>query len=186
MPFVTKLFKNRLNVAIKLANIKNDSTILDVGCSRGYLLKLIYEQNTSCKLYGIDISELPVKYPWDPHCELKVGDVRDIPFKDETFSILFVADVLEHVDELDIALKEIHRILKPNGVAILTGPTESWFYKLCRLIWLGRTNAGYHLYTIYDIEKKFENNSFKLLERKSLPGFPLPQLFRISMYQKLS
>ena len=185
MPFVTRLFKNRLNVAIKLAEIKDDSTVLDIGCNRAYLFKLIHEQNSLCKLYGIDIDLPPLEVMWDTHCEFKTGDVRTIPYQNESFDIVFVTDVLEHVDELDIALKEIHRVIKPNGVAILSGPTESRFYKFCRFLWLRHFNVEYHVHTVRNIEKKLESNRFQLIKRRSLPRFPIPELFRISKYKKI-
>ena len=159
--------------------------ILDVGCHTGYLLKIIHNQNSLVKCYGIDIDDA-VLNPIVEDCDLRKADVRNLPFQDKYFDTVFATDVLEHVEEIDKAIKEIQRVLKTNGVAILCGPTESWFYQLCRFFYIGKTHYGGHKHTIYDIEKMFQSNGFQLLEQKSLPEFPIPELFRISKFKKIT
>ena len=185
-PLVQKLFKTRIKSAMELASVKDDDIVLDVGCHTGYLLKLIHYLNPSPRLYGID------NHPYGPsttkieNCELKVADVRKIPFESKYFDVVFTLDVLEHVeDDLDAAIKEINRVLKPAGIAILSGPTENWFYRLCRFFYIGKFRYAGHKRTVYDIEKAFESNGFKLIEKKLLPGFPFPELFRITKFKKI-
>lgn len=183
-PFVTNLFKNRLKTAIKLASLKDNFDVIDVGCHTGYLLKMIKNYNPKINCYGIDIND-GVFTPIVEGCDLRKADVRNMPFNNESFDILFVTDVLEHVEEIETAINEIKRVLKKGGSAILSGPTETWFYRFCRFLWLGKMHYSGHKHTIYDIERIFEKNSFKLILKKSLPCFPLPELFRITKFQKL-
>jgi ubiquinone/menaquinone biosynthesis C-methylase UbiE len=49
-----------------------------------------------------------------------------LPFADESFSSVFSNCVLEHVDNLDTALDEIRRVLKPGGTLLTTVPTPRW------------------------------------------------------------
>ncbi len=49
-------------------------------------------------------------------------DIQLLPFPDEQFDFVFASHVLEHIPEDGKALSEIHRILKPNGIAILPVP----------------------------------------------------------------
>ena len=49
-------------------------------------------------------------------------DVQDLPFDDETYDFVFASHVLEHIPDDLKALKEIRRILKPNGIAVLPVP----------------------------------------------------------------
>ena len=51
-------------------------------------------------------------------------DVHDIPFEDETFDVLFCNHVLEHVVSDEAVLKEINRVLKPGGWAIMQSPQD--------------------------------------------------------------
>jgi len=41
-----------------------------------------------------------------------------------------------------------------------------------------------HVHTVYEIEKKIQFKGFQLVNKKSLPGFPIPELFRISKFKK--
>ena len=56
-----------------------------------------------------------------PLADVKM-DIKDIPFDDNTFDVLICNHVMEHIDDEQKALKEILRVLKPNGWAILQVP----------------------------------------------------------------
>lgn len=49
-------------------------------------------------------------------------DIQDLPFDDETYDFVFASHVLEHIPDDLKALREIRRILKPNGIAVLPVP----------------------------------------------------------------
>ena len=51
-------------------------------------------------------------------------DVHDIPFDDNTFDVVFCNHVLEHVEDDIKAMNEMHRVLKPNGWAIMQSPQD--------------------------------------------------------------
>ena len=183
-PLVSKLFINRIRTAIDFASIKDNDKILDVGCDTGYLLKTIHDNFPNCQCFGIDKNPNTIKEI--NFCDVKAADARKLPFPNENFDCVFVLDILEHISNYENVIKELNRVLKIDGLAILSGPTESWFYKFCRFLWVHAfSKPEAHLHTIYDIEKKFEPNEFKLLKRKSLPGFPIPALFRISKFKKI-
>jgi ubiquinone/menaquinone biosynthesis C-methylase UbiE len=184
-PLVSKLFKKRIRIAVEIASIKENYVVLDVGCHTGYLLKFIHFLNPLTKLYGIDNDPYGPSNTKIENCELQTADVRKIPFDEKYFDVIFAMDVLEHVEnDLDMAINEIGRVLKPEGIVILSGPTESWFYSLCRFFYIGKFRYAGHKRTVYDIEKMFESSGFQLIEKRSLPGFPLPPLFRITKFKK--
>jgi len=182
IPIVSNLFQKRVDFSIKFASIFDNTKILDVGCKDGYLLKLIRSRNKSCKCYGIDINlEL---FETIEKCDVREADVTNLPFENNYFDVIFVLDILEHVKEIDKAIEEIKRVLKTNGHVILSGPTETWFYKLCRLFYRRKIVHEEHVLIVYEIEKKFQEKGFQLMNQKSLPGFPMPELFRISKFKK--
>lgn len=49
-------------------------------------------------------------------------DIQELPFESETYDFVFASHVLEHIPNDEKALCEIHRIFKPNGIAILPVP----------------------------------------------------------------
>jgi len=181
IPIVSNLFRKRIEISKKFASLKDNSIILDVGCKDGYLLKSIRSGNQSCKCYGIEKNPDVLKII--ETCDVRVADVQNLPFENNFFDIVFVLDVLEHVEELDKAIKEIKRVLKTDGSVILSGPTETWFYKFCRLFYRQMIDFKEHVHTVYRIEKKFLSIGFQLTDQKSLPGSPIPELFRISKFK---
>jgi len=74
---------------------------------------------------GMDISE---KIAWSASREFSKaavvgGDVRDLPFADRSFNLVFSPSTLDHFQsagEIDIALREFHRVLSPGGKLFLT------------------------------------------------------------------
>ncbi len=192
-PFVRNLFCGRIRTALNFAQIKDESILLDIGCGSGHLLNSIRKINIRCECWGTDVVESEIIAV---NCKFKVADARNLPFEDKTFHVVFTLDILEHVkDDVEAAIKEIHRVLMPNGVAILSGPTESRFYRFCRSILfltskknvkfeeqMVRREIDYHFHTIYELEQKFVKQGFKLMGQKSLPS--MPSLFRVSRFQK--
>jgi len=193
---VKNLYWERIKTGINFAQIKDDHVILDIGCNEGHLFKTLRKSNKSCTCWGVDIEPNVVNLNIE-NCKFKVADVKDLPFGDNYFDVVFALSTLEHIKDIDVAIKEIKRVLKPKGSVILSSPTESWFYRLCRFLLFGvfeknvsknkpgfRGEADYHFQNAYKIEKKFKENGFTQILKKSLPGFPVPELHRIVKFQK--
>ena len=77
----------------------------------------------------IDLKTPGYHYPkW-----VKNADLTELPFRDQQFDILIASNVLEHIPNLERALSEIHRTLKPSGIALLmfpvslTQPTDNYY-----------------------------------------------------------
>ncbi len=52
-------------------------------------------------------------------------DARDLDFPDETFGTVALLDALEHIPESDLVIKEAWRVLKPDGVLVVTDPNDT-------------------------------------------------------------
>jgi len=78
--------------------------------------------------YGVDISEpivLKARSAFDRQpLRAAVGDVRDIPFADASFDAVYSMGTIEHFDETERAVKEIVRVLRPGGRAIIGVPNR--------------------------------------------------------------
>ncbi|MEZ6014760.1 MAG: class I SAM-dependent methyltransferase [Planctomycetota bacterium] len=59
---------------------------------------------------------------------LAQGDLARLPFADGGFDALTCLDTLEHVQDDVAALAEIHRVLRPGGVALMTVPAHPWMF----------------------------------------------------------
>lgn len=94
-------------------------TILDLGCGNGIYFDIfkIHTEN----IYGIDASEQSVIICQKKGYQLvELADATFLPFSDGCFDFVFTSEVLEHVEQYLLMLKEINRVLKPNGILLLT------------------------------------------------------------------
>jgi len=101
-----------------------EEPILDIGCRDGHMLEILQE-NGYKDLSGIDIIPNPLKQLKNISYYKCDANDMSILFNDETFSVVILSHVLEHIEEPQKALNEIHRILKPNGILFIEIPLES-------------------------------------------------------------
>lgn len=107
-------------------DIKEDDVILDVGCGGGVNIER-FTDKTNGKVYGIDYSEVSVaestKYNQEKidegQVEILSGSVSDLPFDDETFNIVSGFETIYFWPDLVNDLREIHRVLKKDGVIFI-------------------------------------------------------------------
>jgi SAM-dependent methyltransferase len=104
---------------------RGDETVLDVGCGAGRYLTKLHEVQPGVQYYGIDFSPgMLAKHP--ARDQVAVGDAQTIPFADGTFDVLMCNHMLYHVHDIDLALGEFRRVLKPDGVLLVaTNSTQS-------------------------------------------------------------
>jgi SAM-dependent methyltransferase len=90
------------------------------------------------------------------------------------FAAVFALDSLEHNEEIAPILETIARSLRPDGVFILSGPTENALYRLGRR--LAGFDGHYHVQTIYDIERQAQacfQRQARSLQPAGIPLFAL-------------
>jgi len=112
-----------------IRHIREGEKILEIGCATGYILSKAYEER-KIEGIGIDIRRDRLLYAKITHSSLEFinGSGNFLPFKDKTFDIVLLPDILEHVDyEKAIAiLKEGKRVGKKVLISVPT-PTGKWF-----------------------------------------------------------
>jgi ubiquinone/menaquinone biosynthesis C-methylase UbiE len=119
---------SRRNIWPELKHIKDyfskEKSVLDVGCGNGRFIEL-WDYN-EIRYTGIDNSEQLIeraKTVYGKCGNFIVGDALDLPFDDSSFANILSIAVLHHIPSHVMRLrffKEIHRVLKPDGTAILT------------------------------------------------------------------
>ena len=93
-----------------------DKDVLEIGCGnskKGGLIKKIVEKN-NCRRVGVDIRKTDLT--------THVCNVNDMPFDDNSFDCVIGSQTFEHWRKPGKALKEIRRVLKPDGKVYLTAP----------------------------------------------------------------
>jgi len=96
--------------------------MVDVGCGNGYLLKKIHDKYPEMKLYGIDIK----KVENSENFVFKTGKIENLPFEDNSFDVVCCTHTLEHIINIDKAVRELKRICKKQLIIIV--PCQRYFY----------------------------------------------------------
>ncbi|HEY0311016.1 MAG TPA: methyltransferase domain-containing protein [Allosphingosinicella sp.] len=95
-----------------------------------------------------------------------------------SFAAMFALDSLEHNEDIPTLVARLVPLLRENGVLILSGPTESWFYRLGRR--LAGFSGHYHHSNIFDIEAIVAKHC-TLVDARRVPF--LPALFRVTAWR---
>ena len=107
---------------IRSRGIPREAPTLDIGTSTGSNLRLLRDLNYS-NVIGVDTSDVAIRFCAEKGLgRVRQADVCQLPFPSNMFHLVFVTDVLEHVEDDRRALSEVARVLAPGGAAIITVP----------------------------------------------------------------
>jgi len=189
--FLQKYDLDRYPVAEQL--IEPGEKILDIGCGNGHMLGIIKDRFH--ELYGVDISPSRLREAEkniEKLCPLDIskfkfleGNADDsLRFPDNYFDTIICMAVIEHVYDIFSLVKEIYRVLKPNGCVIAQVPNIAYFKHRISLL-LGKlpvTSSPYnweeigwdgghiHYFTMNKFCWLFESQGFQII-KKSGSGF---------------
>ena len=106
-----------------LARLTPDQQVLEIGTGLGAFSK---ELLPKCRSYvGIEYDGetcVKARLKTDGLAQIIQADARKLPFADNQFSFIVCLEVLEHIGEWQAGLKNIHRCLQPEGMAIISVP----------------------------------------------------------------
>ena len=109
----------------QLESLGRTRRVLDVGCGDAYLITQIKEVCEA--IYGVDTEFRAVKLARQmlkssANCHVVQSDCYRLPFKDNHFDVVVLTDVIEHLTNPIVCLREVSRVLGKSGVLILTTP----------------------------------------------------------------
>jgi ubiquinone/menaquinone biosynthesis C-methylase UbiE len=107
--------------------------VLEVGPGRGEMAARIAEE-LDARVIGVDQSERMVQLTTERGVEAIVGDVQDLPFRDGIFDCVLAAWMLYHVPDLHQALRELRRVLRPEGRLVAVTNSERTMPELWTLL----------------------------------------------------
>ncbi|MDP3792318.1 MAG: class I SAM-dependent methyltransferase [bacterium] len=173
------LFRVRRNLIYSIFeeyNVGRGVKILDYGCGSGFIVGQL--QARGYDAYGTDISREAIEYGASQGIKnlYSTNEIK-VDFPDESFDLILAMDVVEHIKEDELVIKELERLLKPNGRLIITVPAYQW-------MWGVQDEVSHHFrrYTMRSIIKLVSNSSNLLVLRKTYFNtflFPAVALVRL-------
>lgn len=128
-----------------------DMVVLDIASGEGYGSYILSKKSN--KLFGVDIDEKAVKHAHQKYVssnlEFKIGSADKIPLEDSSIDVLTSFETIEHHDKHIEMFKEIIRVLKPDGILIMSSPDKKYHSDL------QSKNNPFHIKELYLDE--FEN-----------------------------
>lgn len=146
--------------------------LLDIGCGKMPYKKMIQEESTINSYIGVDIEnklyqgEINPDYFWDG---------KNLPFQSNEYECAMLIEVLEHVPEPIQVLKEAARILKSDGVLLITVP----------FLWTLHTvpNDEYR-YTPFALKRMLEAVGFEVVELETFGGWHASLATILALYAR--
>lgn len=172
--------RNRLIVWALQTYFPDANTFLEIGCGTGFVLAEIEQSFPSLSLAGSEIYVSGLNYASTrvKNAAFFQMDARSIPFDNE-FDVVGAFDVLEHIDQDQEVLRQIHRAIKPGGGVILTVPQHPF-------LWSKVDDYACHKrrYTASDLQKMVEAAGFVVNRKTSFVSFLLPLMLASRMLKK--
>ena len=110
------------NWGLKLVNVQDGWTMLDVGCGGGFTIRRLLKRSKEAQVYGIDISEESVTKARQVNAEVldkqvyvTQGSAEQLPYNDEMFDLVTAVETVYFWPNLPDCLQEVRRVLKPGG-----------------------------------------------------------------------
>ena len=121
------------NWGLKLVDVQDGWTMLDVGCGGGFTIRRLLKRSRDAQVYGIDISEESVVKAkkvnadvLDKQVFVTLGSAEKLPYEDGKFDLVTAVETVYFWPNLPDCLQEVCRVLKPGGkFAILVEVVDS-------------------------------------------------------------
>ncbi len=127
----------------ELEAYRQRGTLLEVGCGVGLFLQTARERGWTCT--GVEmLDDLARHAREDRGLDVRAGELSTAAFPAESFDVVYMNEVIEHVVDPVELLTEVRRVLRPGGVALLrTGNARSWTARLRGADWRYFQFAGH-------------------------------------------
>lgn len=152
-------YQSRFNEVMRALDPRKGEKILDLGCGIGYYTREIIKKGS--KVTSVEYSEQYLKQAKNLNKKNNslfiVASATNLPFKSDSFDKVLFTEVIEHIPEYEKAIKEVRRVLKNEGVAVVTTPFKyspmNIGYYLKRFIRKYGFNEHVHEFTRGELEK---------------------------------
>jgi len=117
------LFRAELDHLVRLLALKHGDRVLDVGCATGTYLRVVERICGLENAYGVEPNEFAL-VSCLAQAKVVIGRAECLPFGDNFFDRVYLTHVIGHVEDTRGAAREMLRVLKPGGRALILTPDK--------------------------------------------------------------
>jgi len=123
-----KFWSETVEIFIAEYQLTNTSSVLDVGCGKGFMLVDLLKALPGISIAGIDISDYAIKNSHElVSKDLRVANCTDLPFDDNSFDLVISINTIHNLDKKGVikSVQEIERVKKKHSYIVVDG-WDSW------------------------------------------------------------
>ena len=155
--------------------------LLDIGTADAFMLDILCHNLTIRTPIGLDFSaDLLAKAPNKKNLNLVQADAISLPFKGDSIDIIMAISVIGSIPEPETTIDECYRILKTNGICILTWP-DPFFVRIGILAGHLEEKNNLHKFNLILLRKLFEQRHFKILDAYKFMISPIGFPYELSI-----
>jgi len=168
--------RRREFVARFLHSLPQNSRLLDIGAGtqkyRPHCSHLIYTSQDLGQYDGKGDGVGHQSGSWDTANTDIISDICSIPVPDASFDAVICTDVLEHVPDVNSALLELDRIVRPGGQILITVPSQCDAHQTPFFFSGGYASYLFkHVFPEYNVTVDYESGFFETIDQKIAHGF---------------
>ena len=131
-------WSNRFNAMLARRYGKSGARLLEIGSGMGHLVGQLED---TFETYGMDLNHWAVKQSKSviEKTNLQTASAQELPFSDNSFNVVIIKHIVEHLPDPQKAIQEIGRVTEPGGTLILATPNLDSLLKP----WKGEKWIGY-------------------------------------------
>lgn len=168
-----------------------DAKILEIGCSNGNTGALALAMNKCGSYIGVELHETAALNAKGKISQVIIGDIEkiELPFEENSFDVLILSEVLEHLVDPWKILRKLHRYMKPGALIFASSPNVS-NYRIILMLLKGEWNLANdgvmdrtHLrwFTPSSFAEMFESTGYKVLSVEPLSPFRIQTKLQIAL-----
>lgn len=156
---------------------KTGLEILDAGCGGGATMENLGRYG---RTRGVELSEVAVEYNQERGREVIVGSVEQLPYADASFDLVLALDVVEHVPDDSLALRELSRVLASGGSLLITVPA-------LRVLWSTHdvTNGHHRRYSLGELVERIEETGLTVAHATYFNMLLFPAILAVRTFGRL-
>lgn len=169
--------RRRTDVILEILQaLEEDTVVLDLGTADGLMISMLRKKLNNMTFIGLDLDLRLVKVARKCRLDVINANIYGLCIRDSSIDVALLCSTFKHLSNPDGALSEFHRILKPDGLLIITDP-RPMVVRVGSLMGYFDKRYSKNVWSVKSVTRQVERCGFTKIEEKYF--MPLRQLKRL-------